>query len=425
MDEFEALLVAARGAVERYVKFRISNLFDAEDVLQETYLAASRGFFALQDKTMFKAWLIGIAKNKCMDYYRKKGASREIPMATLPERHTRFSHRGENPVRETLLLLPERDREILLLCYFEGLSEAETANRLSLPKGTVKSRLFAAKKRFKDLYPYPPARSKGETNMKTLPKILPDYTITRSDKAPFPVVWEEMMGWFIVPKLGETCTWGMYDRPSGVLTEWDELSVTGRAVVHGVEGVSISVKTHNPMDCNSEGGQSEVTREFVAELTDTHCRYLAENHTRGDVRYHYTFLDGDDFFNNWGFGEDNCGNETHIAPKGDVTREGNTVSHKNKPFLLDIVGRYEVTIGGKTYDTVCVMDIGTYVEDMVTEQYLDKNGRTILWRRFNRNDWRFDRYGKAWSEMLPESERLIVNGETYVHWYDCITDYIL
>ena len=62
---------------------------------------------------------------------------------------------------------------------------------------------------------------------------------------------------------------------------------------------------------------------------------------------------------------------------------------------------------------------------VVSEQFLDKNGRTILWRRYNRVDWAIDRYKKPWSERLPENDRLTVNGTTYVHWYDCITDYIL
>ena len=63
-------------------------------------------------------------------------------------------------------------------------------------------------------------------------------------------------------------------------------------------------------------------------------------------------------------------------------------------------------------------------DSVVTEQFLDQNGRTILWRRFNKNDWAFSRYGKLWTELLPDNERLTVNGETYVHWYDCVTDYI-
>ena len=83
------------------------------------------------------------------------------------------------------------------------------------------------------------------------------------------------------------------------------------------------------------------------------------------------------------------------------------------------------TIGGKTYDTVCVMDIEDSGCGVISEQFLDKNGRTILWRRFNRNDWAIDRYKQPWTELLPSNERLTVNGTTYVHWYDCITDYIL
>ena len=135
-------------------------------------------------------------------------------------------------------------------------------------------------------------------------------------------------------------------------------------------------------------------------------------------------MDGENFLANWGFGEDNCGNEIHISPKGDITREGNAITAKEKEFLLDVVGRYNVTIDGKTYDTVCIVDCEVYYGDMI-EQYVDKNGRTVLLRRFNRNDWAYSRYGKLWTEMLPENETLAVNGETYVHWYDCITDYIL
>ncbi|MBQ6095431.1 MAG: hypothetical protein IJL09_08495 [Lachnospiraceae bacterium] len=72
-----------------------------------------------------------------------------------------------------------------------------------------------------------------------------------------------------------------------------------------------------------------------------------------------------------------------------------------------------------------INDVSTYNNGVVSEQFLDQNGRTILWRRFNKNDWHIEHYGgKPWSEQLPENDRLIVDGETYVQWYDCITDYI-
>ena len=168
-----------------------------------------------------------------------------------------------------------------------------------------------------------------------------------------------------------------------------------------------------------------INRTFVAQLTVTHCRYLATLRNDGDVRNYITFLDGDEFMLNWGFGENNCGNETNLVPKGEIFRSGNVVTSMDKEFLLDIVGRYIVTINGKAYDTVCVMDIETYNCGVVSEQFLDPNGKTILWRRFNRDNWAIEHYGKKWSEQLPCNDRLTINGETYVHWYDCITDYIL
>jgi hypothetical protein len=71
------------------------------------------------------------------------------------------------------------------------------------------------------------------------------------------------------------------------------------------------------------------------------------------------------------------------------------------------------------------MDIGAYETGTVSEQFIDRDGRTVIWRRFNRNDWRFKRYGQLWSEKFPENERLLIKGEIYVHWYDCITDYVI
>ena len=73
-----------------------------------------------------------------------------------------------------------------------------------------------------------------------------------------------------------------------------------------------------------------------------------------------------------------------------------------------------------------VQNRSTYLRAMMLNGYLLKlDLLEILWRRYNRDDWAIDRYKKPWSEQLPENDRLIVNGTTYVHWYDCITDHIL
>ncbi len=425
--KFEELLRENMASAERFVKFKISNRADAEDVLQDVLLTAYQGFDRLESEASFKSWLIGIARNKCNDYYRRKARTMDISLESLSESALTVGNRGisvHTVVSDTIDKLGDRDKQILYLYYFKELPQDEIALRLGIPLGTVKSRLYTARKNFREQYPQK-TESKGENKMKKLPDIIPEYKIERTDKAPFPVKWEEVMGWFIVPKLGEKLSWAMYDFPEKRRTESCHLEVVGRAEVHGIEGVEIVSVEEDPMECNSAGGQSRVERRFVAQLTDTHCRLLAESHYEDGIKRYYTFLDGDSFLNNWGFGENNCGNEVELIAKGEIVREGSVVTAPAKEFLLDVVGRYNVTINGKTYDTVCMMDCDTYITGAVTEQYLDKNGRTVLWRRFNRDDWAIERYKTKWSERLPNNERLTINGDTYVHWYDCITDYIL
>ncbi len=427
MTEFEILLNECKNAVERFVRFKLLLKPDADDILQETFLTAFQNFDTLADKSHFKAWIISIARNKCNDYYRRKAKSVDVSIDELTEQPltaSRYGYVEQHDVYDTLESLSENDKQIIDLFYIQGYTQSEIAQRLDIPIGTVKSRLYTARNNFKRLYLPDRIYGKVDENMKKLPEFMPEYTITKLDKEPFSVKWEELMGWFIVPKLGEKLNWAIYDFPKRNRTEYDEMQVVGKAEIHGIEGVEITAKQYAPMDCNKTDNDKIAERTFIAQLTDTHCRFLAESHISGGVKKFYTFLDGDEFIPNWGFGENNCGNEVNLSAKGDIIRNGSEITAADKPFLLDVVGRYEIKIGGKVYDTICVMDIETYDGGVVSEQYLDKNGRTILWRRFNRNDWAKDRYKKNWTEILPENERITVNGEVCVHWYDCITDYI-
>lgn len=423
MDYFEESLCTCRNALERFVYYKIRSRADGDDILQEIYLTAYQKYDTLKEKALFRSWILTIARNKVNDYYRQRARLLEIPLDALMEKRLTYGRRGVTEssfVRETLEVLGGRDREILYLYFFRELSQAEISRRLNIPVGTVKSRLYTAKQRFQEQYPYAPKTNERLIIMKKLPDNLPEYTITKSQQKPFSVKWEELTGWFLVPKLGEKLSWGMYDLPSGKCSHTYEMEVTGRAEVHGVEGVELTAREF-PFPDRKE----TMCYTFVAQLTDSHCRYLAATRTENGLKKYTTFLDEDDFMPNWGFGEHNCGNKIHLTAQGDITRRDKEISSKQKPFLLDIVGRYSVTIGGKQFDTVCVMDIETYNPGVVSEQYLDKTGRTVLWRRFNRDDWAMERYGKRWSQALPENERILINGVTYVHWYDCITDYIL
>ena len=118
--------------------------------------------------------------------------------------------------------------------------------------------------------------------MKKLPEILPEYKIEKSEMEPFGVKCEELMGFCVIPRLNEKNTWGSYDVASGKRMDYTDVSVIGKAEVHGIEGVEILAKQYD----NKTKGATE--RRFVAQLTDTHCRYLAESHVENGVRRCFT-----------------------------------------------------------------------------------------------------------------------------------------
>ena len=424
MDNFENLLKTEHTVVERFVRFRISSKTDADDVLQEVFLTAYQKFSQLKNKDLFKAWIISIARSKCNDYFRKKARQYEIPIDELSEKQLSYGRCGvsvANDVRETLSSLGNKDRQILYLYYWKEMPQTEIARKLNIPVGTVKSRLHVAKQNFKSRYPYHTDKLKGENSMKRLPEIIPEYKIKKSSKVPFSVKWEELWGLFIIPKTDEKLTWGIYETDTKKCSEWGEMEVIGKAMVHGIEGVEIKEFRHNHFGA----GKDDADHYYIAQLTDTHCRILAENYIKNGVRKLLTFLDGDDFIAEWGYGENNCGKETNLTAKGKIIESDEKITAENTDQLCDIVGRYIVTVNGKDYDTVRVLSLDSYYGEYVCcEQYLDSNGRTVLWRRFNRDDWNIERYKKKWTEQLPNNDRLIINGETYVHWYDCITDYL-
>ena len=450
--KFEELFLSCRSVLERFVYYKIQAKSDGDDILQEIAISAYKNMSEIKNPESFKSWILKIAANKCNDFYRKLAKRHEIPFDEITDNiisKSRYGISETQVVRETLSNLPDKDKQILFLYYFKNKPQAEIALILNIPLGTVKSRLYTAKQNFRKNYPvkfsnsFSPKSeiSKGENIMKTkpeikteakkfLPDIMPEYKITQSEKPPFNVKWEENIGWFIVPKLGEKITWAMYDFPDRKRTEKCFIEVIGKASVHGIEGVEITAVEQNPMIANQTGDSKTVERRFVAQLTDTHCRLLAESHFENGVKKYRTFLDGDEFLPNWGFGEDNIGKEINLAPKGTIQKNGNAVTCLQDKQLMDVVGRYEVEINGKIYDTVCLIDIELYDTGTLAVSYIDQNGRTVLWRRFNRNDWKIKRYNEYfkregnWGDMFPENEQITVNGKIYVHWYDCLTDYI-
>lgn len=434
MDEsFEHQLSSSLPMLTRFVRFRLPSGADWEDVMQEVCISAYENRASLRNPEAFRPWLLSIARRRCADWYRQRMRYLEVPLdeaLSLPGGAPLGTDGHPSLVEEVLDDLSAQDRQVLTMAYAQQLSQQEIARRLHIPLGTVKSRLHAARLRFRQVWLNTPSTftSKGGNIMEhtpahRLPAIMPDYTITPLPDAPFTVRWEELDGWLLVPRLGESCSWAMYDDPERRRTWQYDMRVLGEAEVHGLRGVEIEAISHG-QDPTAASSPSDLDMtHFVAQLTDTHCRFLACTATQQGVKRLFTFLDGDAFLDNWGFGKDNCGKEIYPRPQGLILRDGSALTCRADGEIMDVTGRFRVTLGSTVYDTICIVELSNN-QAMLSEQYIDPNGRTVLWRRFNRDTWALERYGARWSERLPRSEQLTLNGETFVHWYDCLTDYV-
>lgn len=137
---------------------------DAEDILQESYIKALSKIKELDKPESFSSWLNQIVANKSKDFLKKKKptlfeAEENEVFEALPDEDTSFSpeenldrNELQKTVMEILDELSEEKRACVLMMYFEELSVGEIAETLEIPEGTVKTRLFSARKDLKDKF---------------------------------------------------------------------------------------------------------------------------------------------------------------------------------------------------------------------------------------------------------------------------------
>ena len=150
--EFEERLADSATLAFRVSRGVLRNDADAEDVAQEALLKAFRNFARLRDRSRFRAWLVRISFRLALDRLRsaKRRGVREAEWMRERERSQAPSPHGSREFQEHLERameeLPEKMRFVLLLCAMDGHSLEEVAGLLAIPVGTVKSRLFFARK---------------------------------------------------------------------------------------------------------------------------------------------------------------------------------------------------------------------------------------------------------------------------------------
>jgi RNA polymerase sigma-70 factor (ECF subfamily) len=161
-DCYRALGPSVMGYLRRYVPQP-----DVEDVLQRVFYEVWRSHARYDARYSLRAWVFGIARKRAIDHLR---GSRGIPapngqprIVALQDVDDIAGHDGRDDaerfvradqVRGALAELPDTQREVIVMAFFEGYTQAEIAQFLRIPLGTVKTRTFRGLQRLAELLQY-------------------------------------------------------------------------------------------------------------------------------------------------------------------------------------------------------------------------------------------------------------------------------
>jgi RNA polymerase sigma factor (sigma-70 family) len=159
--EFNDTLTSLENYLMAFAMNYTKNVEDARDLTQETMLKAIRYKDYYTPKTNFKAWVFTIMKNIFINQYRRKVKSGTIfddsqdlylLNSSTENRNAPENHIAAQEVQAKLDLLSEEYKEPFEMHYL-GYKYKEIADHLGIPIGTVKSRIFIARKKLMDMLP--------------------------------------------------------------------------------------------------------------------------------------------------------------------------------------------------------------------------------------------------------------------------------
>jgi RNA polymerase sigma-70 factor (ECF subfamily) len=165
---FREIINRYKNSLYAFLRHFLNQQDLVEDVFQETFIQLFTSRDSYDPSRPLRPWLFTIAANKAKDTLRKQQRTAAIPIGTIAEPQemsfdevlnaltsdstTPYKRLQENEtalsVREIITNMPENLREILILAYFNKFSYKQMAQILSIPIGTVKSRLHTAVGRF-------------------------------------------------------------------------------------------------------------------------------------------------------------------------------------------------------------------------------------------------------------------------------------
>jgi RNA polymerase sigma-70 factor (ECF subfamily) len=161
MDDAEAIKSCQQGEreafrhlVERYQKRAVAqamaillNRDDAEDAVQEAFIDAFKAIATFDTSRTFYQWFYVLLRNRCYKLTAKRRPAESLDEALLVTAQRGMTDETRIALENALHSLTLEEREIVSLKYFSGLSYDELATHLQIPRGTVMSRLFYARRK--------------------------------------------------------------------------------------------------------------------------------------------------------------------------------------------------------------------------------------------------------------------------------------
>jgi len=157
---FEDLALPLLDQLYNFARWLTQDASEADDLVQETYVKALRGFSSFQAGTNFRAWMYRILRNsflssrtgmKTMVVFDEEDSNTVPATASASPESVLLAQANRQLVQEALEQLPVHHREILLLCEVEEMSYQDISEALAVPIGTVMSRLFRARKALREI----------------------------------------------------------------------------------------------------------------------------------------------------------------------------------------------------------------------------------------------------------------------------------
>ena len=165
-NEFQNVVMPHKNDLYNYALAIARNSDDAQDLVQETYFKAYKNYHQFEGGTNSKAWMFMILKNTFINNYRKlKREPSKVDYDEIEDIYENlkseqskdnnldldfYNNLFDDDLSSALAKLPEKMKEVFLLCDLEGYSYEEISEIVDIPIGTVRSRLHRARKLLQD-----------------------------------------------------------------------------------------------------------------------------------------------------------------------------------------------------------------------------------------------------------------------------------